>query len=98
MKNDAYEIAKSGGDYSKFYENYKDRYTKNLNKASSSYDKVVEDHKAWINDPSIKLGSNPPIEAVKQNTIKWHEDIRRNLAYKSIVEGILEDRKNGKSN
>ncbi len=98
MKNDAYEIAKKGGDYSKFYENYKDRYTKNLNKASSSYDKVVEDHKAWINDPSIKLGSNPPIEAVKQNTIKWHEDIRRNLAYKSIVEGILEDRKNGKSN
>ena len=97
MKNDIFNAAKKGGDYSKFYENYKGRYTKNLNKASSSYDKVVEEHKAWINDPSIKLGNNPPIEAVKQNTIKWHEDIRRNLAYKSIVDGILEDRRNDKS-
>lgn len=40
-----YETAKNGGDYSKFYDQYKKKYTKELDKSIRSFNKVIEEHK-----------------------------------------------------
>lgn len=97
MEKSAYEIAKSGGDYSKFYERYQSEYLPRLQRAVKSYDKVIVEHEKWIRNPSLKLGTDASPEVVRRYAEdKWPRDIARNLAYKSIIKGIIEERKNGK--
>lgn len=91
MKN-IYETAKNGGDYSKFYDQYKKKYTKELDKAIRSFIKVIEEHKMWIDNPNIKLGENPTAESIAIHKKKWQRDIDRNSAYKDITEGLREER------
>jgi hypothetical protein len=91
--NHIFNQAKQGGAYSKFYNRYKNEYTKRLNKATKSFDEVIAEHELWIADPSLKLGSNPPENSVRRNIKKWQEDIERNRTYKIIIQGIIEGRK-----
>ena len=90
---DIFNEAKQGGTYSKFYNRYKNEYTKRLDKAIKSFDAVIAEHELWIADPSLKLGSSPPVSSVRRNIKKWQEDIERNRTYKIIIQGIIEDRK-----
>ncbi|TAN71606.1 MAG: hypothetical protein EPN17_00950 [Methylobacter sp.] len=94
MKNDAYDIAKNGGDYDKFYQRYKNEYLPRLNRAVKSYDKVITDHQTWIENPALKLADTTNTDYVRRYTeIKWPQDIARNQTYKTIIEGIIKERK-----
>lgn len=85
--NSIYETAKSGGDYSKHYERYKNEYLPRLHRASRSYEKVISEHAAWIKNPALKLGEDFDADLVRFYTeIKWPGDIARNQAYKAIIE------------
>lgn len=98
MERNVYEIAKAGGDYSKFFERYKDVYLSRLKRALRSYEKVIAEHEDWIKNPAGKLGSDASEDVVKRYVEgKWPRDIARNAAYKAIIEGIIEERKNGRS-
>jgi hypothetical protein len=91
-----YETAKAGGEYFKFYEHYWDVYLARLRRASKSYEKVIAEHEAWIKNPSLKLGEEMPELVVKRYVEgKWPRDIARNLAYKAIIDGIIEERTHG---
>jgi len=90
---DVFKEAKSGGNNAGFYNTYKNKYTKELLKAKKSFTKVVDEHKSYIDDPSIKLGDNPPSYLVDRYRIKWQKDIERNLAQQAIVQGILKEKK-----
>lgn len=92
MSKDIYQEAKNGGDYAKFYEQYKNKYTKELDRAIRSFTKVIEEHRMWIEDPTIKLKDIPTVEAIAIVKKKWQRDIDRNAAYKAIVEGLKNER------
>ena len=95
--NTVHETAKSGGEYSKHYERYKDEYLSRLRRAARSYDKVIAEHEEWIKNPESKLGNDKDPDYVRLYTEgKWPDDIARNRAYKSIIEGIIEERTHGK--
>ncbi len=96
--NTIYETAKDGGAYSKFYEQYKDVYLPGLRRAAKSFEEVIAEHEKWIKNPSLKLKNTDDLHYVKRYTEKkWPRDIARNSAYKSIIEGIIEERENGKT-
>ena len=42
---------------------------------------------------NLILGDNPPSYLVDRYRIKWQEDIDRNLAQQTIVQGILKEKK-----
>lgn len=89
-----YQIARSGGVYAKFYQRYKNEYTPRLERAVKSLEKTIAEHESWIKNPALKLGSDISPDVVKRCVAdKWPKDIARNAAYKSIIEGILQERK-----
>ncbi len=98
-KSNVYETAKSGGDYAKFYQRYKDEHLPRLNRAAKSLEKVIAEHEAWIKNPALKLGQHAEAEYARRYVeVKWPKDIARNWAYKDIIDGIIGDRKSGKAN
>jgi len=91
-----YEIAKAGGEYSKFYERYKNEYLPRLQRAVKSYERVIAEHEQWIAEPSLKLGKDAPDDVVRRCVEdKWPRDIARNAAYRSIIVGIIGERRHG---
>ncbi|MFM8442904.1 MAG: hypothetical protein ACKN9W_06115 [Methylococcus sp.] len=95
MSKDAYAIAKSGGDYAKHYERYKNEYTSRLKRAIRSYELVIKEHQAWLENPYLKLSKDMDENLVRLYVEKkWPADIARNQAYKDIIIGILLERKN----
>jgi hypothetical protein len=94
VKPSAYDIAKSGGDYSKFYERYRSEYLPRLQRAERSYRKVIEDHEDYIRDPMSKLKPGLSPEEIRRYVEKkWPDDIARNTAYLEIITGIIAERK-----
>jgi hypothetical protein len=93
-----YAAAKAGGEYAQFYEKNRNLYLARLRRASKSYGKIIADHEEWIRNPALKLAPGLPQEAVKRYAEqKWPKDIARNSAYKAIIDGIIQDRENGKA-
>lgn len=92
-RKSAYEIAKQGGDYVGHYQRYKNEYSSRLVRAARSYEKVIQEHRAWIENPASKLGNDVEEEIVRRYVEKkWPQDIARNQAYLDIIEGILMER------
>jgi hypothetical protein len=97
MASNAFQEAKEGGEYSKHYERYKDEYTARLNRAAKSYERVIREHWAWIENPYLKLPEDTDEETIRRYVEqKWPDDITRNQAYKDIIMGILMERQNAK--
>lgn len=95
MSKDAYAIAKSGGDYAKHYERYKNEYASRLKRAIRSYELVIQEHQEWIENPSLKLSEDMDENLVRLYVEKkWPADMARNQAYKDIIIGILLERQN----
>lgn len=95
MDGNAFEEAKSGGDYSNHCERYKDEYTSRLNRAARSYERVIQEHLAWMENPFLKLPEDTDAETIKRYVEqKWPDDIARNQAYEDIIIGILMERQN----
>jgi len=79
------------------YERYKDEYTSRLNRSARSYERVIQEHLSWIENPYLKLPADADEETIKRYVEqKWPDDIARNQAYKDIIIGILMERKNAK--
>jgi hypothetical protein len=92
-KVSAYEVAKAGGQYAKFYNRYRDEYLSRLQRASRGYAKVIEEHEQWIKNPRLKLEATMSDEEVARYAgKKWPRDVVRNTAYKNIIDGIIRDR------
>lgn len=93
VKPSAYETAKSGGDYAKFYDRYRSEYLPRLRRAERSYEQVIADHERWIKDPAAKLKPGLSPEEIRRYVErKWPSDIARNAAYLDIIKGIIGER------
>ncbi|MTW20529.1 hypothetical protein [Allochromatium palmeri] len=93
MRPSAYDLAKSGGDYAKFYERYKGEYLPRLQRAERSYRRVIAEHEGYIRDPMSKLKPGLSAEEIRRYVEKkWPEDIARNTAYLEIITGIIAER------
>jgi hypothetical protein len=68
VERGAFEIAKTGGHYAKFYERYKNEYSTRLERAVKSYGDVIAEHEARIKNPAIKLEPDASAEGPSSAT------------------------------
>lgn len=91
-----YERAKAGGLYSGYYNLVKDYPPRRLNKAKASFEKRIAEHRAWIDNPYLKVDKDDPnnnaFDVANYINKKWPADIRRLEASLSVVEGVLREK------
>jgi hypothetical protein len=90
----AYNTAKSGGKYTKEYNNSLKLTNKELEKSIKSHQKVVDEHAAKIANPEKYASDfNQRTQIQKEGLIRhWNNDMERAAAYRDIKEGILIER------
>ena len=96
----AYEIAKSGGKHSGFFENNLVRSSEELQKGVSKLQKQIDTHEALIKDPEAtmsKLGKGNwnSLDPRQQKALiekKWPSDIQRQREQQNILQGILKEK------
>ncbi len=96
MGKPAYEIARQpGGANHGFLVQYRKLPDHLIQKAIRSIQKQMDQHRAWIADPALKLGDLsqfPPDQVAHYVQRKWPADMRRQQAQIDVLEGILEER------
>ena len=97
--NTAYEIAQqSGGVHRGLLLNIRENLgVKQLKAGAASLQRQIEDHQAWIADPSSKPGVNlhPVADVARWRTQKWPADIARLTRQKEIYEAVLKEKESG---
>ncbi|MFB2730066.1 hypothetical protein ACE02H_21590 [Shewanella mangrovisoli] len=96
----AYEVAKSGGKHSGFFENNLVRSSEELQKGVSKLQKQIDTHEALIKDPEAtmsKLGKGNwnSLDPRQQKALidkKWPSDIQRQREQQNILQGILKEK------
>lgn len=93
----AYDEAVVGGQYSSFLADRQGYRDVELERSARSYQRTIEQHEAWIENPFLKVPEDSSPEQIERwVSRKWPSDIARNSAYLDIVEGILRSRRSGK--
>jgi len=95
--NKPYEEAKAGGKHAGLLKRYRNDPDHLIERAIRTYNKRIEEHRAWIVDPTLKVSDDlTDIEIDYLIGRKWPDDIRRLEQERDIMTGILEERKRGK--
>lgn len=93
VRNEAYEIAKSGGQYHGWYREQLENGPIQLRKGIRSFQKQIQLHESWIADPRTKVedweARDPRYQAGL--LLKWQQDIDRHLMQIAILRGVLRD-------
>lgn len=63
----------------------------------ASFDKRVEEHEAWIKDPSSKPGvdEHPAEDVARWVHVKWPRDVVRLKAQRAIYAAVLKEKEDG---
>jgi ribosomal protein S21 len=94
---EAYRIAEAGGKHAGLLKRYRNDPDHLIERAIRTYNKRIEEHRAWIVDPMLKVSDDlTDIEIDYLIGRKWPDDIRRLEQERDIMTGILEERKRGK--
>jgi hypothetical protein len=82
-----FDIAKQGGRHSGQYKEFMKQTPKQLQKSIKSFDKQINKHKNWINNPASKVKNWDKLTLKhKQDLIyHWNEDIKRAQEFKEIA-------------
>ena len=92
----AYAAAKSGGTHAKFYSQYAEKSSKELEKGVKSINKQIAEHKSKIKNPEKHIPNFKNLDKRHQKDLiekRWPNDIKRQKEQKNILEGILNERK-----
>lgn len=99
MVNDAFEIAKQKtGSNHGWYLQQLNLSNAELQKGIKSFNKQIEKHRLWINNPYLKIPNFGELHPDRQKNLierKWPQDIQRHKDQIAILEGILKERGNG---
>jgi len=94
--SNTYEVAKAEGaphhGWLKQYEKLPDHL---IQKSIRSIQKQIQEHEAWIKNPTLKLGDVNQVDPRALSDYihhKWPSDIQRQKEQLSILQGILEAR------
>jgi len=93
----AYEIAKTGGKHSGWYDTQRELTEKQLSKGIRTLEKQIARHEKWIADPFSKIPDYDNFDQRRQTALilGWKQDIQRHRELLEILHGILKERKNG---
>lgn len=92
---DAYEVAKAGGRHHGLLMNYRQNAGgRQIEHAIRSYEKRLAEHRAWIKDPSIKLGPFVADDVASRRAVdKWRADIKRITEERDVMIGLQLEKK-----
>ncbi|WP_178022414.1 hypothetical protein [uncultured Paenibacillus sp.] len=91
----AFDVAKSGGKHSGFYNQYVGKSKKDIQKGIQSLDKQIAEHQDKIRNPEAHISNFKDLDPRQQEALvnkKWPSDIQRQMEQKEILEGILRSR------
>jgi ribosomal protein S18 len=93
--NDPYNVAKQGGKHSGFYDEYSKRPDSQIQKGIESINKQISEHQNKIEDPQKFISDFDKLDPRQQKALpdKWQRDINRQIEQKTILEGILKERR-----
>ncbi|TRU51094.1 MAG: hypothetical protein EWV49_01890 [Microcystis aeruginosa Ma_QC_Ch_20071001_S25] len=93
--NDPYNVAKQGGKHSGFYDEYSKRPDSQIQKGIESINKQISEHQNKIEDPQKFISDFDKLDPRQQKALpdKWQRDINRQIEQKTILEGILRERR-----
>lgn len=91
----AFDVAKSGGKHSGFYNQYTGKSKVEIQKGIQSLDKQIVEHQDKIRNSEAHIPNFKDLDPRQQEALinkKWPSDIQRQLEQKEILEGILRSR------
>ncbi|WP_152669059.1 hypothetical protein [Paenibacillus sp. DMB20] len=91
----AFDVAKSGGKHSGFYNQYVGKSDDEIRKGIQSIEKQIAEHQDKIRNPEAHIPSFRELDPRQQEALinkKWPSDIQRQMEQKEILEGILRSR------
>ena len=93
--NDPYNIAKQGGKHSGFYNEYAKKPDSQIRKGIESINKQISEHQNKIEDPKKFISDFDSLDIRRQKALPriWQSDINRQIEQKTILEGILKERR-----
>jgi hypothetical protein len=93
--NDPYNIAKQGGKHSGFYNEYSKKPDSQIQKGIESINKQISEHQDKIRNPPKYIPNFDILDPRQQKALpdKWQGDINRQSEQKTILEGILKERR-----
>jgi hypothetical protein len=99
--NNAYQTAlQKAGAHHGWYLQQRRLTDAELEKGINSFRKQIDKHTQWINDPYLKIPDFNSLHPDRQINLierKWPQDIQRQQTQAAILEGILQERRNGKT-
>lgn len=97
--SDAYEVAKAAnGKYHGWLKQQRNLPVHLLEKAIRSFEALIADHEAWIEDPTRKNPDFYQLPTVQQKHLLekyWPDDIRRHRDSIEILKGIIREKQHG---
>ncbi|MGX2042222.1 hypothetical protein ACWJKU_19145 [Methylocaldum sp. MU1018] len=97
LVNKSYQEAKAGKKHAGLLKRYRNDPDHLIERAIRTYNKRIEEHRAWIIDPTLKVSDElSDIEIDYLVKRKWPADILRLEQERDIMIGILEERRRGK--
>jgi hypothetical protein len=93
--NDSYNVAKQGGKHSGFYNEYSKKPDSQIQKGIESINKQISEHQDKIRNPQRYIPNFDTLDPRQQKALpdKWQGDINRQSEQKTILEGILKERR-----
>ena len=89
----AYETARTGGKHEGWYRVYREVGDRQIEKSIRSFEALIQEHRAWIENPYLKLPQGTDSARVRNLVdVGWPEDIQRHLEFIDILNGILRER------
>lgn len=92
--NSAYVLARDGGNHHGLWRRYVNDPGPMIQRGITSMSRRIDEHLSWIKDPYSKLPDTidkRELEALVNK--KWPEDVARITAERSVLQGILDERK-----
>jgi hypothetical protein len=88
----AFEAAAAGGKHAGFLKNYAGRSSAEIEKAITSIEARVAEHKGWIANPQSKIpnfSSLDPRQRAALVNSKWPSDVARQQQQIEVLKGLL---------
>ena len=93
--NDPYNVAKQGGKHSGFYNEYSKKPDSEIQRGIKNINKQISEHQNKIEDPKKFISDFDSLDIRRQKALPriWQSDINRQIEQKTILEGILRERR-----
>ena len=94
----AYEAAKHGGPHYGLWRNYRDRPIAMLERAVKSLEQRIAEHEAKVANPCQYVRTDIPERQVRHLvSVKWPEEIAIFKAQIEVLNGMIEEKRHGRT-